>query len=153
AAFVAAQSTQPRFPTTEDLRHFRTITDPRLSPDGQQVLYRVIDSTADGGRSHLWLTDIASSHARQLTFSPESDKRGERAGEWMPDGSAILFLAKRGEHVQLFRLSMSGGDAQPFDLKLLPTLDVTKQPYYINTSPDKKPEAAKPVPIDVNNFF
>jgi len=47
------------FPSNEDLRHTRAIADPQLSPDGQQVLLQVTDSTADGARTHIWLVDIA----------------------------------------------------------------------------------------------
>ncbi|MGB7134802.1 MAG: hypothetical protein WBD46_05920, partial [Acidobacteriaceae bacterium] len=77
---------------------------PKLSPDGQSVLVQITDATADGGKSHLWLVDIHANTARQLTYSPASDKRGESQGAWMPDGNAILFMAHRGEHTQLFRL-------------------------------------------------
>jgi dipeptidyl aminopeptidase/acylaminoacyl peptidase len=144
---------QSSFPTNEDLRHFRTVADPRLSPDGKSVLFRVIDATAEGGRSHLWLTDISSNATRQLTFSPAADKRGERAGEWMPDGASILFLAKRGEHTQLFRLPMlGGGEAQAFDLKIVPSIDATKLPDYIETSPSSKTAEQKAESIDVTSF-
>ncbi|HEU5450809.1 MAG TPA: prolyl oligopeptidase family serine peptidase [Terriglobales bacterium] len=136
---AAAQQT-PAFPTSEDLRHFRGLADPRLSPDGKQVLYRVTEAAADGGTGHLWLTDLAANTSRQITFSPPSDKGGERSAEWMPDGS-ILFLAKRGEHTQLFRLPAQFGEAKPFDLKVLPLVDITRQPTYIDTSA-KKSEAA-----------
>ena len=40
----------------------------------------------------------------------------------MPDGASILFLAKRGEHTQLYRLPfIGGGEAQAFELKVIPT--------------------------------
>src|ERR1700748_569065 len=95
-----AASAQGTFPTNEDLRHFRAINDPRPSPDGQTVLYRITESTADGAQSHLWMTDVASHQPRQLTFAPGGKLEhyhGETAGGWMPDGSGILFIAKRGE--------------------------------------------------------
>jgi dipeptidyl aminopeptidase/acylaminoacyl peptidase len=149
---TAAAAQSAAFPSNEDLRQFRAIGEPRLSPDGHHVLFRVSDATAAGGRSHLWLTDLAANTTRQLTFSPPTDKRGEHHGDWMPDGSAILFLAKRGEHTQLYRLPMNGGEAQPFDLKVLPTVDTTKLPGYINTGSESKTENASPQPMDVSNF-
>ena len=142
SAATAAQQA-PAFPTSEDLRHFRGLVDPRLSPDGKQVLYRVLEAAADGGASHLWLTDLAANTTRQITFSPPSDKGGERNAEWMPDGS-ILFLAKRGEQTQLFRLPAQFGEAQPFDLKVLPLVDITKQPTYIDTTTKKTETDAPP---------
>ncbi|HKW26347.1 MAG TPA: hypothetical protein VJN48_11225, partial [Terriglobales bacterium] len=61
---------QARFPTNEDMRHFRSMSAPQLSPDGRRVLVEVADTTADGGRQHLWLVDVDHNSSRQLTFSP-----------------------------------------------------------------------------------
>src|SRR3954454_7542481 len=119
---------ESRFPTSDDLRHLKAIGGPQLSPDGKLVLVSINDSTADGGKSHLWL--VATSGAekpRQITFSPPADKRGERNPQWAPDGSAVFFLAKRGEQTQLFRLDMRGGEAAAYDLKVLPTVDRSKE--------------------------
>src|SRR5271154_6967116 len=85
-----------RFPNSEDLRHVKAIASPLLSPDGQGVLFTVTDSTADDAKSHLWLVAVSGGAPHQLTYSPSADKRGEHNGVWAPDGSAILFLAKRG---------------------------------------------------------
>lgn len=154
--FVLAAAAQGTFPTNEDLRHFRAINDARLSPDGHHVLYRITDATADGGQSHLWVTDVDSNTFRQLTFAPAGAKtgqyRGETNGNWMPDGSAILFIAKRGEHSQLYRLPMQGGEAQPFDLKIAPT--VTSVPDAIQTTkaPAKSEENTEPQPLDVKTY-
>ncbi len=102
--------------------------DPRLSPDGTRVLLRVTESTADGAAGHLWLVDVAGDGApRQLTFSPEGEKRGERGGVWMPDGRGVLFLAKRGERTGLFRLPMDGGEAVRFAMKVPVVVDESKR--------------------------
>lgn len=145
------------------MRHYRAIGDPQLSSDGQRVLVRVTDATADGAKSHLWLIEVKDGQARQLTYSPASDKRGERAGQWMPDGQSVLFLAKRGEHTQLFRLPMGGGEAKPYDLKVIPPVDASKLPEALppaksDDAADKddaaKKAAAKPEPvaIDVSSY-
>ena len=176
AASAASQQTAtPHFPTSEDLRHLKAIGAPQLSPDGKQVLFTVTESTADGGKSHLWLAPAAGSQekARQITFSPPSDKRGERGAQWAPDGTALYFLAKRGEHTQLFRLDLRGGEAAPYDLKVLPVVDESKiqgaipppgveaaaaQDKSSDRKPDgkpaeKKPEAApEPLPLDVSGY-
>lgn len=133
------------FPQNEQLRHFRTMGDPRLSPDGKQVLLRVSDSTAVGAKSHLWLVPTDCSAARQLTGSPDSDKGGERSGAWMPDGQSLLFLAHRGEHTSLFRLPMNGGEAKAFELKAAPLADESKLPGAL---PPAAPDAAKPAKED-----
>src|SRR5580692_245049 len=132
------------FPTSEDLRHLKALGAPLLSPDGKLVLFTVTEATVDGAKTHLWLAPTAGSQdkARQITFSAPSDKRGERGGQWAADGSAIYFLAKRGEKTQLFRLDMRGGEASPYDLKVLPAVDESKLPGAIpppGTALDKKP--------------
>jgi dipeptidyl aminopeptidase/acylaminoacyl peptidase len=153
---LAAQSADaPKFPDNEDMRHFRSLNAPRLSPDGQHVLIRIIDATADGAKSHLWLADIAQNTCRQITYSPDSDKTGELAGEWMPDGGSILFLAHRGEHTQLFRLPTTGGEAKPYDLKVLPPADASKLPNALPPPASKStgaPEKPEPLPIDIASF-
>jgi dipeptidyl aminopeptidase/acylaminoacyl peptidase len=140
-------------PSNEDLRHVRALADPQVSPDGGRVLVRVTDATADGGRQHLWVVDVAANAARQLTFSPTADKVGEHDGRWLGDGASIVFLAKRTEHVQLFRLPMSGGEALAFDLKVAPVIDDSQEPDAI---PPKKagdaPVNKEPVPLDVDQY-
>jgi dipeptidyl aminopeptidase/acylaminoacyl peptidase len=145
---------QDRFPSSEDLRHVRSISQPRLSPDGRSVLVQVTDATADDAKNHLWLVNVDTNSARQLTWSPSTDKRGEHNGEWMPDGSGIVFLAHRSEHTQLFLLPMDGGEAHPWDVKIVPPVDESAAPDAI---PPVKPGAAAPKPepveCDVERFF
>jgi len=164
----AEQAPAPHFPTTEDLRHLKSIGGPQLSPDGKQALFTVVDATADGAKAHVWLAATnGSDKARQLTFSPPADKRGERNPQWAPDGTAIFFLAHRGENTQLFRLDLRGGEAAPYDLKIMPPVDESKEkdaipPPGAEKSADKKPEekldaqkkdsTPETVAIDVSGF-
>lgn len=135
-AIVSAQTAGPRFPTNEDLRHTRTLSDPQLSPDGRLVLFGVTESTADGAASHLWVVDVHTNTARQLTSGP---RRGERQGRWSPDGQAVYFLASRGDHAQVFRLPMNGGEAVPYDVRIVPPVD-------------RPPAATSPVAVDVLGY-
>jgi dipeptidyl aminopeptidase/acylaminoacyl peptidase len=128
ASVTPATAATPGFPTNEQLRRLKTMSDPRLAPDGKRILIRITDTTADGAKSHLWLTGADGQEPRQLTYSPDADKRGEYDGEWMPDGESILFLAKRGEHTSLYQLPMKGGEARAFDLKVKPVVDQSKLP-------------------------
>ena len=81
--------------------------------------------------------------ARQLTFSPPADKRGERGAEWAPDGEAVFFLAHRGEHTQLFRLDLRGGEAMPYTLKIAPPVDDSKDKDAIPPPGAEKKDAVK----------
>lgn len=175
ASPVSQAASEPHFPTSEDLRHLKAISAPQLSPDGKQVLFAVTEATADGAKTHLWLAPAAGSteKARQITFSPPSDKRGERGAQWAPDGAAIYFLAKRDEHTQLYRLDLRGGEAAPYDLKIQPAVDESKLPGAIpppgaaaaaaadktsdkkpvDQKAEKKPEAApEPLPLDIGGY-
>ncbi len=151
APLAAAQN---RFPSNEDLRHVRAISQPRLSPDGRSVLVEIADATADGGRGHLWLVDLAANTARQLTWSIPGQKQGEFGGEWLPDSSAILFLAHRGENTQLYELPMSGGEAHAFDIKLVPPVDESTEPGAIPpATPPATPAKPQPIEANVSRFF
>ena len=168
-------ATEPHFPTSEDLRHLKSISSPQLSPDGKLVLFSITEATADGAKTHFWLSPAtgSSEKARQITFSAPSDKRGERAAQWSADGTAIYFLAKRGENTQLFRLDLRGGEGSPYDLKILPPVDESKIPDAIPPTgaeassaadkssdkkpdaktPEKKPDAApEPLPLDIGGY-
>jgi Tol biopolymer transport system component len=155
------EAASPHFPTSEDLRHLGSIGSPRLSPDGKTVLLQVSESTADGAKAHIWLVDIETDKARQLTFSPDTDKRGEHNAAWTPDGASILFLAHRGEHTQLFRLPMNGGEAKAFEIKTAPPVDRSKLPDALppasddKTKKDAAPEdksKADTLPLDIGSF-
>ncbi|MBS0417041.1 MAG: S9 family peptidase [Proteobacteria bacterium] len=143
AAAVSAEE-PAKFPSNEVMRHYRSIHDPQLSPDGKHALVRVNESAADGGKSHLWLIDIGGKGPRQLTFSPDSDKRGEQSGQWSPDGQSVLFLAHRGEHAGLYVLPMEGGEAKALDIKVRPAIDNSRAK---DASPPAKPDAT-PEPIE-----
>jgi dipeptidyl aminopeptidase/acylaminoacyl peptidase len=141
------------FPANEDLRHMHALADPRLSPDGKQVLIQIADTTADGGRTHLWLVDVARNASRQLTWSPTADKRGEFRGRWLGNGATILFLAKRGERMQLFRLPMNGGEAHAYEPSVAPPVDASAAADAI--PPQKKSESAVTpdlLPLEIDDF-
>jgi dipeptidyl aminopeptidase/acylaminoacyl peptidase len=153
AGSVQLHAAEGGVPSNEDLRHVRAIADPQVSPDGGRVLIRVTDATADGGRQHLWLVDVGANTSRQLSFSPAADKLGEHNGRWLGDGGSIVFLAKRTEHVQLFRLPMSGGEAHAYEISVAPVVDESQEPDAI---PPKKasdpPVQRNPVPLDIDQY-
>lgn len=157
-----ADRAEPHFPSNEDLRHIKGIGGPQLSPDGKQVLFVVTDASADGAKSHVWVVDAGGGKGslRQLTVSSPADKRGERTPQWAADGSAIFFLAHRTEQTQLLRLDLRGGEAMPYDLKVMPAVDESKAknavppPGAEAKSGEKKPQEKKdePLPIDVSGY-
>jgi hypothetical protein len=89
------------FPSNEQLRHFKTMADPRLSPDGKRILIRITEPTADGAKSHLWLLGVDGEDPRQLDRNGGAIGRNLVAGEpWIDfllgHGWAVLRTNPRG---------------------------------------------------------
>ena len=86
---------------------YRRIGDLHLSPDGSKLLY-VMYSYRWDWQPHVWLMDVASGSARQLT--PEN--KSERAPEWSPDGKMLAFLSNRGGKTQIYSAQADGSKAR-----------------------------------------
>jgi dipeptidyl aminopeptidase/acylaminoacyl peptidase len=86
------------------------ISDPRIAPDGQQVVFVVqrTDLEANRGRTDLWLVGTNGTGLRQLTSSPEADSNPR----WSPDGRTVWFLSSRSGSAQVWRIAPDGGEAR-----------------------------------------
>jgi serine/threonine-protein kinase len=60
---------------------------PRYSPDGRRVL---VDLQA-GGRTDIWMYDVASGASRRVTAEGTTNVNGE----WSPDGARVLYRSNR----------------------------------------------------------
>jgi len=98
-------------------RDTRDVREAVLSPDGARIAAVFSASTAEGGQTHVWLLSTdGRTAARQLTFSGGESEAGERAAAWSNDGATLFFMAKRGKANRLYRLPMTGGEAQGLTL-------------------------------------
>jgi dipeptidyl aminopeptidase/acylaminoacyl peptidase len=87
----------------------RTIGELASSPDLTRVVFTVTEPVHGAARARsIWLLDVASGRARQLTFSGKSDANAR----WSPDGRSIAFLSDRDGAAQLYLLPMTGGEAE-----------------------------------------
>src|SRR3989441_2684749 len=103
-------SAQKRAITIDDYVGLRSVGTPQLSPDGKWVAYTVTEHSLKDTRgiTRIWLADVASGSARQLTAGPGSD----RQPRWSPDGRALAFVSTRENGAQLWVLPVAGGEAR-----------------------------------------
>lgn len=81
-----------------DIASIVTPGDPRVSPDGATVAFRVttMDLDANCYRSRIWLADVDGSRPPR-PFSRGGDAR-DSAPRWSPDGTRLAFVRRREDH-------------------------------------------------------
>src|SRR5467141_2537644 len=100
---------QHRAITFDDYIALKAVSDPQLSPDGKWVAYTVSTPSLQDNRNvaRVWVADVATGKARQLTGGPGSD----RQPRWSPDGKTLAFISTREGGAQVWLLPIAGGDA------------------------------------------
>ena len=113
---------------SDDLFDLVLAGDPRLSPDGERVVYLEIgfDAAADRIVSRLWLADVADGDRRPLTAAGSHLDWQPR---WTPDGRAVVFLSDRGGTAQIYHVAVDGSTP-----RRISRLDV--EPRGLAVSPD-----------------
>jgi dipeptidyl aminopeptidase/acylaminoacyl peptidase len=107
-----ATGTDLRALTVDDLVMMERVSDPRLSPDGRFVAYtlRQTDLAANKGIKSLWLIDLGETEGAPRKLS--GGNGNSESGRWAPDGKSLYFLSSRSGSSQVWRLPLSGGEAQ-----------------------------------------
>ncbi len=105
--------------TARDLVMMDRVSDPRLSPAGDRVVFvrRKTDLGANRGRTDLWLKSLAGGPSTRLT----TDRAGDWNPRWNSNGSAVYFLSSRTGSSQVWRINTGGGAPRqvtqlPFDV-------------------------------------
>jgi len=95
--------------TSDDIYHFKLISEAQFSPDNKQVAYAVttIEREKNDYRSSIYMTSVDGSRTRRLTHADAKDG----TPRWSPDGKHIAFLSNRSEKPQLWLLRVDGGEA------------------------------------------
>ena len=107
-----AQSTA-RSLTIADMRRLADVSDPRMSRDGEWIVYTVstVDSTHDRSNGDIWLARWDGSRVTRMTWGTDDEHSPQFAG----GTRAISFLSARGDardSDQLWLLPADGGEAQ-----------------------------------------
>lgn len=94
--------------TPEQAVGMRQLTNVRISPDGQRVVYTVTaqDLAENITNADLWMVPTAGGAPVRLTNHKAMDDQAR----WSPDGQSLAFVSTREGVPQLFRLSLAGGE-------------------------------------------
>lgn len=126
AAEDNAESDDRRF-RAEDIFELEYAADPRISPDGRQVVYvrNSLDIMKDATRSNLWIIDSDGSDHRPLM----SGRKNYSSPRWSPDGKRLAFVSGAEGKPQLYVRWMDSGQTA-----LLTNLQ--QAPSAVSWSPD-----------------
>jgi dipeptidyl aminopeptidase/acylaminoacyl peptidase len=96
----------------EDIYRLRSVSDPRLSPDGTRVAFVVTqaDEASNDYRSAIWIVPSdGSAEPSRFTWSNKRDM----SPRWSPDGRSLAFVSNReGKAPQLYVAPLDGGEAR-----------------------------------------
>lgn len=106
-----AQATRPL--TVADMHRIQQVSDPRLSPNGDWIVYTVsgVDSAHDRANGDIWVARWDGTRTVRMTYGADDEHSPQFAGS----DHAISFLSSRGDphdSDQLWLLSMDGGEAR-----------------------------------------
>ncbi len=145
----------------------QSVSDPRISPDGQWVAYLVTtnDRDADAARSAVWMASWDGAQQVRLT----APANGISAPRWSPDGRYLAYLAKpaESEHSQIMLLDRRGGEPRaltettddigsyawsPDGQRMVLTMEASGEPAAAAKSTESTKKRPKPIVIDAMHF-
>ncbi len=127
------QTKQATFYTGMDVFDLEFVSDPRISPDGKQVIYALNsnDIMSDTTKSNLWIVDVDGSNNKHNSRPLLSGKDSYTSPRWSPQGDRIAYLSSVEGSTQIYiRWKDTGQTALISDLR--------KPPSDLSWSPDGK---------------
>lgn len=103
---IFAQETKLAFQSL-DVFQLEYVSDPQISPDGTQVIYRRngFDIMKDNSIGNLWIINIDGSSNRKLT----SREVSESQARWSPNGDRIAFISSTNEGAEVYMYWLKTG--------------------------------------------
>jgi dipeptidyl aminopeptidase/acylaminoacyl peptidase len=150
AAARGAAAQAARSMTLIDFMNVPSVSDPRLSPDGRQIVFvkSEPDWKSDRRVGHIWRINSDGSGLLQMTNGAE----GESSPRWAPDGMSIAFVAKRiADHdsvAQIFLIARDGGEARSLTSHVTAVSQITWSPdgaalYFLAAEPKSDQQKAR----------
>lgn len=124
----ATTAAEDHFKAT-DIFELEYVQDPRISPDGKQVVYvrRSMDIMTDRGRGSLWIVDIEGKNHRPVL----ADRNSYSSPRWSPDGKRLAYISAAEGSPQLYVRWMDRGQTAL-------VTNLSDAPGAISWSPDGK---------------
>jgi acylaminoacyl-peptidase len=126
-AWLAFGSEESHLLEASDLFELEYVSDPRISPDGEAVVFvrDRPDVLTDEWYSDLWIVGTGGGPPRPLTSGPHHDV----SPRFSPDGERLAFLSDRGGSFQIYVLHLGAGT-------VLRLTDLDETPSGLAWSPD-----------------
>ncbi|MDC6350380.1 S9 family peptidase [Zeaxanthinibacter sp. PT1] len=152
--FSYGQAEKPAF-SYENVFDLQYVSDPQISPDGEQVVYRRMrmDIMNDRAAGDLWILNTDGSAHQKLT----SRDTNESSPRWSPSGDRIAFVSSNDEGAELFIYWIDSGKvarisqlaSSPSSISWSPSGDEIAFTMFVKSDAPviakmpKKPEGAK----------
>ena len=136
-----------------DMLNVPSLSNPRLSPDGDAVVYELAEADWQRNKqiTHLWMKRDDSDEPTQITYG----EHGETEPRWSPDGRYVAFITKReaDEEEQVYLLPVTGGESRRLTTHDTAVSDVTWAPdsqslYFLAEDPKSDEEKEKEEILD-----